>query len=69
MSKSKTPPKNTLVRRFVQQLAGTANESEISRREFLATASALGFSAARPMACSVCLFRKLRMPQVKKAGS
>ena len=46
MSKSKTPPKNTLVRRFVQQLAGTANESEISRREFLATASALGFSAA-----------------------
>ena len=46
MSKSKTPPKNTPVRRFVQQLTGTANESEISRREFLATASALGFSAA-----------------------
>ncbi len=45
MSKSKTPSKNTAVRRFVQQLAGSANESEVSRREFLATASALGFSA------------------------
>jgi len=68
MSKSKTPPKNTPVRRFVQQLAGTANESEISRREFLATASALGFSAAAAYGLLGLPFPKTANAAGKKGG-
>ncbi len=68
MSKSKTPPKNTPVRRFVQQLTGTANESEISRREFLATASALGFSAAAAYGLLGLPFPKTANAAGKKGG-
>ena len=68
MSKSKTPPKNTPVRRFVQQLTGTANESEISRREFLATASALGFSAAAAYDLLGLPFPKTANAAGKKGG-
>ena len=68
MSKSKPSPKNTPVRRFVQQLAGTANESEISRREFLATASALGFSAAAAYGLLGLPFPKTANAAGKKGG-
>ena len=68
MSKSKTPPKNTPVRRFVQQLTGTANESEISRREFLATASALGFSTAAAYGLLGLPFPKTANAAGKKGG-
>ena len=68
MSKSKTPPKNTPVRRFVQQLASTANESEIGRREFLATASALGFSAAAAYGLLGLPFPKTANAAGKKGG-
>ena len=68
MSKSKTSPKNTPVRRFVQQLTGTANESEISRREFLATASALGFSAAAAYGLLGLPFPKTANAAGKKGG-
>ena len=68
MRKSKTPPKNTPVRRFVQQLTGTANESEISRREFLATASALGFSAAAAYGLLGLPFPKTANAAGKKGG-
>ena len=68
MSKSKTQPKNTPVRRFVQQLTGTANESEISRREFLATASALGFSAAAAYGLLGLPFPKTANAAGKKGG-
>ena len=68
MSKSKPPPKNTTVRRFVQQLTGTANESEISRREFLATASALGFSAAAAYGLLGLPFPKTANAAGKKGG-
>ena len=68
MSKSKPSPKNTPVRRFVQQLTGTANESEISRREFLATASALGFSAAAAYGLLGLPFPKTANAAGKKGG-
>ncbi|HIO11301.1 MAG TPA: ABC transporter substrate-binding protein [Deltaproteobacteria bacterium] len=68
MSKSKPSPKNTPVRRFVQQLASTANESEISRREFLATASALGFSAAAAYGLLGLPFPKTANAAGKKGG-
>ena len=68
MKKSDNPEINTPVRRLVQQLVGTANESEVSRREFLATASALGFSATAAYGLLGLPFPKTAKAAGKKGG-